>query len=59
MPSPKPTQQPPSEAVTAIATELQELAAKAQSLLAKLAESGLMTAEEVTEQKRQFAWPVG
>ena len=52
--SPKPPQQPPNEAVTAIATELQELAAKAQSLLAKLAESGLMTTEEVTEQKRRF-----
>ena len=54
VPSPKPTQQPPSEAVTAIATELQELAAKAQSLLAKLAESGLMTTEEVSAQKRRF-----
>jgi PPE-repeat protein len=52
--TPKPTQQPPNEAVTAIATELQELAAKAQSLLAKLAESGLMTTEQVTEQKRRF-----
>jgi hypothetical protein len=40
--------------VTAIATELQELAAKAQSLLAKLAESGLMTTEEVTAQRRRF-----
>jgi PPE-repeat protein len=52
--SPKPAQQPPHEAVTAIATELQELATKAQSLLAKLAESGLVTADEVIEQKRRF-----
>ena len=51
---PKPTPQPPNEAVTAIATELQELATRAQSLLAKLAESGLLTTEEVTEQKRRF-----
>ena len=52
--SPKPTTPPPNEAVTAIATELQELATRAQSLLAKLAESGLLTTEEVTEQKRRF-----
>ena len=52
--NPKPPQQPPSEAVTEIATELRELAARAQSLLAKLADSGLMTAEEVTQQKRRF-----
>jgi PPE-repeat protein len=52
--TPKPTPQPANEAVTAIATELQELAAKAQSLLAKLAESGLMTTEEVTAQRRRF-----
>ena len=52
--NPKPPQQPPSEAVTEIATELRELATRAQSLLAKLADSGLMTAEEVTEQKRRF-----
>jgi PPE-repeat protein len=51
---PKPTQQSPNETVTAIATELQELATRAQSLLAKLAESGLVTADEVTEQKRRF-----
>jgi PPE-repeat protein len=52
--NPKPPQRAPSEAVTEIATELRELATRAQSLLAKLADSGLMTAEEVTEQKRRF-----
>jgi PPE-repeat protein len=52
--NPKPPQQPPSEAVTEIATELRELATRAQSLLAKLADSGLMTTEEVTQQKRRF-----
>ena len=52
--SPKPPQQPPHEAVTAIATELQELATRAQSLLTKLADSGLVTADEVIEQKRRF-----
>ena len=52
--SPKPTQPPPNEVVTAIATELQELASRAQSLLAKLADSGLVTADEVVEQKRRF-----
>ena len=51
--NPKPTQQPPNEVVTAIATELQELASRAQSLLAKLADSGLVTTEEVIEQKRR------
>jgi PPE-repeat protein len=43
-----------TEAVAAIATELQELATRAQSLLSKLAESGLLTTEEVTAQKRRF-----
>jgi PPE-repeat protein len=52
--NPKPPQRPPNEAVTEIATELRELAARAQSLIAKLADSGLMTAEEVTQQKRRF-----
>jgi PPE-repeat protein len=52
--NPKPTQQPPNEVVTAIATELQELASRAQSLLAKLADSGLVTADEMIEQKRRF-----
>jgi PPE-repeat protein len=50
----KPRQRPPGDAVTEIATELQELATRAQSLLAKLAETGLMTTEEVTAQKRRF-----
>jgi PPE-repeat protein len=50
----KPPQQPPNEVVTAIATELQELASRAQSLLAKLADSGLVTTDEVIEQKRRF-----
>ncbi len=40
--------------MTEIATELRELATRAQSLLAKLADSGLMTADDVTEQKRRF-----
>ncbi len=52
--SPKPAPQPSTEAVAAIATELQELATRAQSLLSKLAQSGLLTTEEVTEQKRRF-----
>jgi PPE-repeat protein len=50
-PPPRP---PPRDAVTEIATELQELATRAQSLLAKLADSGLMTNEEVIEHKRRF-----
>jgi PPE-repeat protein len=54
--NPKPSQQPPNEAVSEIATELRELAARAQSLLAKLADSGLMTADEVKEQKQRFRW---
>jgi len=51
---PKPPQRPANDAVTEIAAELSELANRAQSLLAKLADSGLMTAEEVTQQKRRF-----
>jgi hypothetical protein len=53
-PSPKPSPQPQTDAVAAIATELQELATRAQSLLSKLAESGLLSTEEVTEHKRRF-----
>jgi PPE-repeat protein len=52
--NPTAPQKPPQDAVAAIATELQELATRAQSLLSKLAESGLLTTEEVTEQKRRF-----
>jgi PPE-repeat protein len=52
--SPTPSPQPPPDAVAAIATELQELATRAQSLLSKLAESGLLTTEQVSEQKRRF-----
>ncbi|GAA1446018.1 PPE family protein [Mycobacterium cookii] len=52
--TPKPSHPEPNDAVAAIATELQELAIKAQSLLAKLADSGLVTADEVIEQKRRF-----
>jgi PPE-repeat protein len=51
---PKPPQRPANDAVTEIAAELSELANRAQSLLAKLADSGLMTAEDVTQQKRRF-----
>lgn len=51
-----PPQRPPGEPVAEIAAELREIAARAQSLLAKLADSGLMTAEEVTEQKQRFRW---
>jgi PPE-repeat protein len=54
--NPKPSQQPQGEPVAEIAAELREIAARAQSLLAKLADSGLMTAEEVTEQKQRFRW---
>jgi PPE-repeat protein len=53
-PNPNPPRRPPSDAVTEIATELQELATRAQSLLAKLADSGLMTTDEVIEHKRRF-----
>jgi PPE-repeat protein len=52
--NPKPPQPQQVESLTAIAAELSELATRAQSLLTKLADSGLMTAEEVTEQKRRF-----
>ena len=52
--NPKAPQRPQGEPVAEIAAELREIAARAQSLLAKLADSGLMTAEEVTEQRRRF-----
>jgi PPE-repeat protein len=51
---PQPPQRPANVAVTEIAAELSELANRAQSLLAKLADSGLMTTEEVAQQKRRF-----
>jgi PPE-repeat protein len=54
--NPKPSQQPQGEPVAEIAAELRDLAARAQSLLAKLADSGLMSADEVTEQKQRFRW---
>src|ERR1700761_1247524 len=52
--NPKPPQPQQVESLTAIAAELSELATRAQSLLTKLADSGVMTPEEVTEQKRRF-----
>lgn len=55
-PNRAPSPKPPQEAVAAIATELQELATRAQSLLSKLAESGLLTTEEVTAQRQRFHW---
>jgi PPE-repeat protein len=54
--NPKPPQRLANETVTEIAVELRELASRAQSLLAKLADAGLMTAKEVTEAKRRFTW---
>ncbi len=54
--NPKPPQRPANETVTEIAVELRELASRAQSLLTKLADSGLVSAAEVTEQKRRFTW---
>jgi len=53
---PKSPQRPQGEPVAEIAAELRELATRAQSLLAKLADSGLMTSDEVTEQKQRFRW---
>jgi hypothetical protein len=37
-----------------MAAELRELAARAQSLLAKLHDSGLMSAEEITVERKRF-----
>jgi PPE-repeat protein len=54
--NPKPPQPPRREPVAEIAAELAELATRAQSLLAKLADSGLMTADEVTQHKQRFRW---
>ncbi len=52
--NPQPPRRPQGEPVAEIATELCELAARAQSLLAKLHGSGILTDEEVTETKRRF-----
>ncbi|MGB6205999.1 PPE family protein [Mycobacterium sp.] len=54
--NPKSAQLPASQPVAEIAAELAELATRAQSLLAKLADSGLMNADEVTQQKQRFRW---
>jgi hypothetical protein len=40
--------------VTEIAAELRELATRAQSLLAKLGDSGLIGDDEITDHKRRF-----
>lgn len=51
------TRQPaPGESATEMAAQVLEIAAPAQSLLTKLVDSGVMTADEVTEQKRRFSW---
>lgn len=50
----KPSPRPSTGQVSEIAAELSELAARAQSLLGKLRDSGLMTDQEVAEQKRRF-----
>jgi PPE-repeat protein len=52
----KRAQRPSAEPVAEIAAELAELATRAQSLLAKLADSGLVTAEELTQQKQRLRW---
>lgn len=48
--------QPRGDQVSEMATKLQAITEMAQSLLAKLAESGVMTADEVTDQERRFRW---
>jgi hypothetical protein len=52
--NPTPPQPAQGEPIAEIAAELRELAARAQSLLTKLADSGLMTAEDVTQQRQRF-----
>jgi PPE-repeat protein len=52
---PKPVQAAPA-AVAEIAAELHQLAARAQSLIAKLSDSGLMNAEETAAQKKRFTF---
>ncbi|GLE53075.1 PPE family protein [Mycobacterium montefiorense] len=44
------------ESVTEMAAQVREIAALAQSLLTKLVDSGVMTADEVNEQKNRFRW---
>ncbi len=44
------------ESVTEMAAQVREIAALAQSLLTKLVESGVMTADEVAHQKHRFRW---
>ncbi|MEB4211223.1 PPE family protein [Mycobacterium sp. 94-17] len=51
---PKVSPPPQAEPVAEIAAELSELAARAQSLLTRLAEAGYMTSDEVARQKRRF-----
>jgi PPE-repeat protein len=51
---PKPQEPVGSGVAHEIAAELRELAAHAQSLLAKLHDSGLMSAEEITIERKRF-----
>jgi PPE-repeat protein len=53
---PKPVQPAQGAVANEIAAELQQLAARAQSLIAKLRDSGLMDAEETSEQKKRFTF---
>ncbi len=50
----KPQSKSPGVPVTEMAAELRELATRAQAILAMLHDSGILTDEEVTEQKRRF-----
>jgi hypothetical protein len=52
--NPKPPVRPQGEPLPEIAAELRELAARAQSLLAELHDSGLMDDQEATEQRHRF-----
>jgi hypothetical protein len=51
---PKPQEPVGSGVVHEMAAELRELAARAQSLLAKLHDSGLMSAEDITVERKRF-----
>jgi PPE-repeat protein len=55
-PTPKQPPRPAGQPVAEIAAELAELATRAQSLLAKLADSGLMSADEVSQERQRFRW---